>query len=506
MPYPNYHSCRINSPDKYDKIRTDKNAMKVNGKYVDVLYGIKDDKTEIQAYRYPTSLFSESEAKDHCSKKNGSFHPASKKASAKTYMAKSEWAILEEELKNVLDMATESYEVFFDTGDSSFNEPSINDRTAKIELVGPLFKYSNILTVIGVGTSLEDASYQLEKAIQLKKNKKIDNVELFFDTPGGQASGVDAFANKVYNLRDELNITAKVNGMCCSGGYWIASAAKNIQATSDSDMFGSVGVILSIERAEDDEYVIVSSNAPNKYPDPSTEEGKKVIQEHIDKLESIFIEKVATYRNTTTDNVKSSYGKGGALFTQDALKVGMIDEIQTFGGNMEITAQFLKENHEEVVSELVNEAVEAKKNEFQTSLEQKDSKIQELETELAKHKEEETNDLPPEAKATLNEYKEKLDAMEKDYLKSELSFCNDDQREKLMDLHGHVKKEKILEIGGIIKIMQDTINELGKAKGHDHTPDQDATFDQKVEKRKKELVAEGFSEYDAYHEAYKQVQ
>lgn len=81
MPYPNYHSCRMNDPSKYEKIRTDKNAMKVNGKSVDVLYGIKNGKSEIQAYRYPTSSFSEGEAKKHCSDKSGSFHPAKKTSS-----------------------------------------------------------------------------------------------------------------------------------------------------------------------------------------------------------------------------------------------------------------------------------------------------------------------------------------------------------------------------------------------------------------------------------------
>lgn len=508
MPYPNYHSCRINDPAKYDKIRTEKNAMKVNGKQIDVLYGVKDNKSEIQAYRYPSSSFSESEAKEHCSKKGGSFHPAGKSSSAVHYLAKTGWAMRKEDLRDVLAQINDNAEVFFDVGDVARSDPKVEGKTAKIELIGPLFKYSNILTVIGVGTSLEEVSYQLDKAYLLYKQGKIKSINAFIDSPGGQASGVDALASKIYNMRQEIPIHGVTSGMCCSGAYWIGSAMTSLTASSDTDIFGSVGVILRIEKPYDDEYTIVSSNAPDKVPDPETDEGKKVLQQHVDILENIFMEKVATYRGTSIEDVKKNYGKGGILYKKDALAVGMIDEITSNGGNMEITAQYLKDNHTDVVNELVTEAISEKDN----IIAQKDKKIQDLNEEiktLEGSDDDDGGDLSPEAQAKLTEYRERVDALEKENLEAKLSFCNDEQKQHLMSLYGKVSKDEILSLGNLIKTMQDTINELGAAKGSSASPSpeqkEEQEKQQKMEEREKELLSQNVPAADAYKQAYREI-
>jgi HK97 family phage prohead protease len=56
---------------------------KKNGKLVLILGKLKGDtEMTLQAYRYPTSDWSESEAKAHCKKEKGEFHPAAKKEDA----------------------------------------------------------------------------------------------------------------------------------------------------------------------------------------------------------------------------------------------------------------------------------------------------------------------------------------------------------------------------------------------------------------------------------------
>lgn len=67
MPYPSEHAARINSPDKYKKIRRENDKF---GLGIDVIWGIKDDgKTEVQAIRFDASKFTAAEArkwlKDH---------------------------------------------------------------------------------------------------------------------------------------------------------------------------------------------------------------------------------------------------------------------------------------------------------------------------------------------------------------------------------------------------------------------------------------------------------
>jgi len=75
MPYPNEHSCRLESPDQFDRFARENDAREHKGKKIDVIYGIKDGKSRVQALRFPKSIWSESEARHYCAGK-GSFEPA----------------------------------------------------------------------------------------------------------------------------------------------------------------------------------------------------------------------------------------------------------------------------------------------------------------------------------------------------------------------------------------------------------------------------------------------
>jgi hypothetical protein len=74
-PYPNEHACRIKEPN-YDRYARKNCAIKQDGKCIDVIYGIKDDKAEIQAYRYPKDIWTEDAARSHCAAHGGKFEPA----------------------------------------------------------------------------------------------------------------------------------------------------------------------------------------------------------------------------------------------------------------------------------------------------------------------------------------------------------------------------------------------------------------------------------------------
>jgi hypothetical protein len=80
MPYPNEHSCRLEPPDNFVRFRRENNFQ---GSGYAVIWGItKDGKATMQAIRYPTGKWTEARAKNHCSDKGGSFHPASQAALA----------------------------------------------------------------------------------------------------------------------------------------------------------------------------------------------------------------------------------------------------------------------------------------------------------------------------------------------------------------------------------------------------------------------------------------
>jgi hypothetical protein len=76
-PYPNEHACRLNDPGKYDRFARKNNAMKHDGKRIDVIYGIKKGgATEMQAMRYPKDVWDAADARSHCKDHDGSFEAA----------------------------------------------------------------------------------------------------------------------------------------------------------------------------------------------------------------------------------------------------------------------------------------------------------------------------------------------------------------------------------------------------------------------------------------------
>jgi len=82
MPYPNEHSCRLENPDKYDKFNRKNCGQKHDDKCIDVIYGVKEGKSEIQALRYGTDIWTEAAARAHCKEREGTFEPAEKEKKA----------------------------------------------------------------------------------------------------------------------------------------------------------------------------------------------------------------------------------------------------------------------------------------------------------------------------------------------------------------------------------------------------------------------------------------
>ena len=115
-----------------------------------------------------------------------------------------------------------------------------------------------------------------------------------------------------------------------SAAYGIAAAAGNIVAAGPAAMFGSVGTAISMA-VSDDVVTITSSNAPEKRPDPRTEEGRASIIRHLDAIDSLFVDAIAAGRGIAPDTVRQNYGRGASLLAGEAQQRGMIDGIAGVG-------------------------------------------------------------------------------------------------------------------------------------------------------------------------------
>jgi len=124
-------------------------------------------------------------------------------------------------------------------------------------------------------------------------------------------------------------------GIAASAAYWILSQCNEITLERTA-MVGSIGVACVVpKQVERDEhgYVhvdIVSTNAPNKWPDPTTESGKAKIVERLDAIEAQFLADVARGRGVSVDTVKEKFGQGDVFLGADAIKRGMADRIESY--------------------------------------------------------------------------------------------------------------------------------------------------------------------------------
>lgn len=408
-----------------------------------------------------------------------------KKSTSLSYLEGLHWAITESALNDILSQATENIEAFFDVGEAAKTPFKKDGDKAVIEVKGPLFKSSNILTILGIGSSIENLSHQFAMAVA---DPTITAITLNVASPGGEVGGTNAFSDQVFNARGIKPINAIIHGQAASAGYWIASAADTIEATDETDMIGSIGVQAVIKKQDSDKRVFISSNAPYKNPDPASSDGEKVYRGIVNNLEEIFIEKVARNRGVTTDYVKANFGKGGLVLAREALKVNMIDKLN--GGTMEITKDMLKKDYKALVDELSAEAT--------TPLEEQITALTAQVTALTNERDALTAQLVP-ADAMAPEVRAKFDKLEKEVLSAKLEGCIDEVKTSLMALHGQIGIDAIVAIGGQFKALQDKIATVGAAKGTSNEADASALIDAEI----KALTAAGMSITDAFTAAHK---
>ena len=205
------------------------------------------------------------------------------------------------------------------------------DGVAVLPVVGPIFPRANMMTEMSGATSVAVLQNDYRAALD---NTEIGAIMLLVDSPGGAVSGIASFADAVAAGAKKKRTVAHAVGTAASAAYWIMASAAEITVDRTA-MLGSIGVVATVPKqvepdSEGDIYFeIVSSNAPNKRPDPAAEDGRGEIIGSLDAIERHFIADVARGRNVTTDKVISDFGRGGVKVGADAVRAGMADRVQS---------------------------------------------------------------------------------------------------------------------------------------------------------------------------------
>ena len=273
------------------------------------------------------------------------------------------WAISPDGLESIITVQNEiDYSALMaKPGEWSTEGENIimRDSVAILPIMGPILRHDSFLSMFFQMASLSVLAKDFKSAMD---SDKVDSIILNIDSPGGQVSGINEFAQMVYEARGKKPITAYVGGTAASAAYWIASAADKIVIDATARL-GSIGVVVAMRKQSDGLIEIVSTDSPNKRPNPETVEGRKEILKTADAIADQFIKIVARNREIETETVVSDFGHGGILVGDNAVQAGMADSLgnleilisdlsdKTTRRNIMLTREELKANFKQIVAE-----------------------------------------------------------------------------------------------------------------------------------------------------------
>lgn len=212
---------------------------------------------------------------------------------------------------------------------------SVRDGVATIAIDGPIFRKANLFVRMSGATSIDLLAQDIHAALEAPA---IHAIILAIDSPGGEVNGTAELADLIYAARATKPIVAYVSDLGASAAYWIASAASEVVLASTASV-GSIGVIAGVPDPKKDRSGVIefiSSQSPDKRPDPHTGRGRSQIQAHVDALADLFVAAVARNRGASPDTVLSDFGQGGLFVGQAAVDAGLADRV---GSYEEVLAQ-----------------------------------------------------------------------------------------------------------------------------------------------------------------------
>lgn len=224
-----------------------------------------------------------------------------------------------------------------------------------LDLAGPIYRHAGDAPSGAISTSRVARDLML-----LRKSDKVRSILVVQDTPGGEATGGDELAQKFFETAQEKHIETYIEGLGASLGYYFAAPTKKITGSRNS-LAGSIGVVMGVplpkgtltikgegadgEVTEDEmlihedshglQYVeFVSSVSPLKRLNPLTKKGMLHCKNIVDKCAGVFVSDVVRFRGSnqglTKDTLPTKYGDGGVYPAEDAVEMGMIDDIDSF--------------------------------------------------------------------------------------------------------------------------------------------------------------------------------
>lgn len=208
---------------------------------------------------------------------------------------------------------------------------------AVLSLSGVMAPKANLFSAISGGMSTQMAAVQLESAAI---DERVKAIVLHLDSPGGQVTGTPEFADTIHSIALQKPLVTFSDGLLCSAAYWAGAAGNAIYISSNVVQVGSIGVIHSRSynpnsTAAEDTVVAGKYKRLASNNEPYSAESRAIVQADVDYVYSLFVDTVARYRGTNSEQVLQHMADGRVFRGQQALDAGLVDAVCTLDALIE---------------------------------------------------------------------------------------------------------------------------------------------------------------------------
>ncbi len=207
-----------------------------------------------------------------------------------------------------------------------------SERTSKNKIA---VVYAEGAIVDGLGEDEQVGGDRFAKTFRkLRQDEDVKAIVLRINSPGGSATAAEVIQREVRLTREVKPVVVSMGDVAASGGYWIASDSNRIFAEPNT-ITGSIGVfgmLFNAQKLANDNGITWDSVKTGRYADtqtlsrPKTPQELALYQRVVNRIYSLFLDKVAQGRKIPTQKV-AEIAQGRIWSGTAAKQIGLIDEI-----------------------------------------------------------------------------------------------------------------------------------------------------------------------------------
>jgi len=221
---------------------------------------------------------------------------------------------------------------------------TIREGVAVLPVAGMVIPKSDFFTLFFGGFAALDI---LERDFRILLGREdIHTIVMDIDSPGGNAFGVEQFANLIFESRSIKPILSVTSGMMASAAMWIGAAAHRTFITGEVTVTGSIGTVTThtdiseMNRQIGIKQEEIVAGEFKRIPStlaPLDDKGREVLQDQVNQVNAAFVSGMAKFKNVKPGAVKRM-AEGKTFIGSQAIKVGLIDGLLTMGQLFEAIA------------------------------------------------------------------------------------------------------------------------------------------------------------------------